>query len=85
MEKKHVIRIITRAALALTVPICGQLFVKGWNWGIGEFLFAWVFFVILGLVYTFGTITITHVYAKRLYGILVVLLFAFIWIRLATG
>ena len=85
MQKKQVIRVIIFSTVALIIPILGELFVEGWNWGVGEFIFAWVFFNILGITYTFVTNKIVNPKARIAAGILVVAIFAFIWIRLATG
>jgi hypothetical protein len=82
---KQIARIITWSTAALIVPILGQLFVGGWNWGLGDFVFAWVFFVILGSTYAFVTSKITHRGGRIAAGILVVAVFAFVWIKLATG
>ncbi|OGI65531.1 hypothetical protein A3A95_02975 [Candidatus Nomurabacteria bacterium RIFCSPLOWO2_01_FULL_39_18] len=85
MQKKQIIRIVTCSTAALIIPILGQLFVDRWNWGPGEFIFAWVFFNILGFTYTFVTNKIAHRGGKIAAGIIVVAIFAFIWIMLATG
>jgi hypothetical protein len=85
MQKKQVINVVTWSTVALIAPVLGQLFVNGWNWGLGEFIFAWVFFNVLGLTYTFVTNKITHRGGKIVAGMIVVAVFAFIWIRLATG
>ncbi|MDB5254160.1 MAG: hypothetical protein JWL80_226 [Parcubacteria group bacterium] len=85
MKRKQVIRIVTWSTAALVIPILGQLLVSGWNWGPGDFVFAWVFFNILGLTYTFVTNKIVHRGSKIAAGILVIAIFAFIWIMLATG
>jgi len=85
MRNKQIIRIVACSTAALVVPILGQLFVDGWNWGLSDFIFAWVFFNILGLAFIFATDQITNPRGKIAAGILVVAVFAFIWIRLATG
>lgn len=85
MEKKQVIKIATWSTIALIVPVLGQLFVDGWNWGAGDFLFAWVFFNLLGLSYTFVTNKIAHRGARIAAGVLVVAVFVFVWVMLATG
>ncbi len=85
MQKKQLTRILSRSTIALVIPVLGQLFVNGWNWGVRDFIFAWVFFTILGVTFTFATNKITHRGWKVTAGILVAALFAFIWIRLATG
>lgn len=85
MKKQQIIKIVKWSSIALIIPILGQLFVDGWNWGPGDFLFAWVFFNILGLSYTFVTNKITHNVGKIVAGVAVVIFFAFIWAMLATG
>lgn len=85
MQKKQFITIIKRSTIALIIPLIGQLFVPGWSWGVGDFIFAWLFFNILGLVYTFVTNKVTSRWGKIAAGILVIGIFATIWVILATG
>ncbi len=85
MTKEQIKKVIKWSTLALIVPIFGQLFVDGWDWGLGEFVFAWVFFNILGFTYTFVTNKINNRVLKIVVGVIVVLIFAFIWGMLATG
>ena len=85
MEKKQIVTIIKRSTVALIIPILGALFVNGWSWGVLDFVFAWVFFNILGVTYTFVTNKIASRGWRIVVGILVIALFAFVWIRLATG
>jgi hypothetical protein len=85
MQKKQAIKIVTWSTAALIIPILGQLFVNGWNWSLGDFIFAWVFFNILGVTYTLVTNKITSPRSKIAAGIFVIAIFAFVWIGLATG
>lgn len=85
MEKKQVVKIVGWSTIALIIPILGQLFVDGWNWGVGDFIFAWVFFNLLGFVYTFVTNKIVNRGSKITAGVIVVAIFGSIWIMLATG
>jgi hypothetical protein len=85
MQKKQALTIIIRSTIALIIPILGQLFVDGWSWGVADFVFAWVFFNLLGFTYTFVTGKIARKTGKIVVGMLVVAVFAFIWIKLATG
>lgn len=85
MNKKQITTILTWSTIALIVPTLGQLFVNGWNWGPGDFLFAWVFFNILGLTYVFARSKISNPRIKIVAGIIVILFFASIWVMLATG
>jgi hypothetical protein len=85
MQKEQFVRIITRSTMALTIPVLGQLFIDGWNWGVGDFIFAWVFFNILGLTLTFVTNKTSSRGWKIAAGIIVIAVFTLIWVTLATG
>ena len=85
MQKQQITRVIKWSTVALIIPIIGQVFVDGWNWGRGDFVFAWVFFNLLGFTYTFVTNKITHRKGKIVSGIIVIAIFVFIWVMLATG
>lgn len=85
MKKEQLIRIISWSTAALIIPILGQLFIQGWNWGLGDFVFAWVFFNILGITHTFVTNKITDSKSKFAAGVIVIAFFVFIWVMLATG
>ncbi|MBX4199106.1 hypothetical protein KW800_02410 [Candidatus Parcubacteria bacterium] len=73
------------AAVALLIPLFGNMYVDGWNWGLGDFIFAWVFFVILSLTTKFVMSKISNRTYRTIAGIAIVAVFAFIWIKLATG
>lgn len=85
MKKKTITKTMLWAAVALIVPLCGQLFVDGWNWQWHEFLFAWVFFVVLGLTSSFVTSRFASRSWKIITGVAVFLAFAAVWVLLATG
>ncbi|MDO8603923.1 MAG: hypothetical protein Q7K40_00720 [bacterium] len=85
MEKEQIIRIVGWSTVVLVIPILGQLFVDGWNWGVGDFVFAWVFFNVLGITYTFVNNKITHRGGRIAASIIVVAIFVFVWVLLATG
>lgn len=85
MRKEQVIKIIKWSTIALIVPILGKLLVDGWDWGVIDFFFAWVFFNVLGFTYTWVTGNFNHRTTKITMGILVVAVFAFVWVKLATG
>lgn len=85
MQRKQVMRIVFWSTAVLIIPLMGQLFVHGWNWMWNDFLFAWVFFNLLGFTYVFVTHNVSHRGGKIATGILVIAIFAFVWIRLATG
>jgi hypothetical protein len=85
MEKTQIKRIVSISTLALIIPLIGQLFVEGWNWGVMDFVFAWVFFNVLGFVYSFVTNSISNRAYRILAGVVVVAAFVLIWVVLATG
>lgn len=85
MNKKQVIRVVSWATAALVIPIIGQLFVEGWNWGLGDFAFAWGFFNLLGFTYILVTNKISNHRVRIVAGLVVIAAFTFVWIRLATG
>lgn len=85
MNKKQITSILTWSTIALIVPILGQLFVDGWNWAAGEFVFAWVFFNLLGFSYVFVRSKVSNPSLKLIVGIVVILAFASVWVMLATG
>jgi len=85
MNKKQAVRIVGWSTLALIVPILGQLFINGWNWDWHDYLLAWVFFNILGFVFVFVTNKVTHRTWRVAAGALIILVFAAVWVMLATG
>jgi hypothetical protein len=85
MQKKNIINSITGATVALIVPMLGNKFVDGWNWSWHDFVFAWVFFVVLGLTYSFVTGKIVDRTRRIIAGIAVIGVFATVWVILATG
>ncbi len=71
------------AAVALIIPLLGNQFVEGWNWSWNDFLFAWVFWVVMATTILFVTRKFTK-YAL-LVGAVIFIGFAAIWVMLATG
>lgn len=85
MKREKILKIICWSTVALIIPILGQMFVPGWNWDALDFVFAWTFFNIFGLTYTFVTNAMSHRKSKVVAGIVTVAVFVFIWVMLATG
>lgn len=85
MHKKNLQNIVFWSTAALIIPLLGQLFVSGWHWTWHDFLFAWVFFNVLGLSYSFVTSKVVNRTYRIVAGAAVVLFFAAIWAMLATG
>ncbi|HLP43936.1 MAG TPA: hypothetical protein VK145_01510 [Candidatus Nanoarchaeia archaeon] len=83
--KKSILRIMSWSAVALIVPLLGNTFVDGWNWSWHDFLFAWVFFVVMSTSILFATKKVSNPNYRIAAGAVVFLVFAAIWVMLATG
>ena len=81
--KNSVLKIMCWAAVALVIPLLGNQFVEGWNWNWNDFLFAWVFWVVMATTIFF--VIKRFIKYGILVGIFVFLVFAGIWVMLATG
>lgn len=86
--KKPILKIMFWSAVALIIPLLGNTFVDGWNWNWHDFLFAWVFFVVMSLTIRFVMKWVANsAFSKYkiVAGVVVFLGFAFVWGMLATG
>jgi hypothetical protein len=81
--KTVILKIMGWAAVALIIPVLGNTFVDDWNWDWHDFLFAWVFWVVMGTA--IFLVTRHFVTYRRLAGGIVFLGFAALWAMLATG
>jgi hypothetical protein len=81
--KKSILKIMGWAAVALIIPLLGSQFVEGWNWHWNDFVFAWVFWVVMATAIVFATRRVTKY--RLIIGTIVFLVFAAIWVMLATG
>ncbi len=85
MQKKNIIRVLFITLLILLIPVFGNLYVDGWNWGPGEFAFGFVIIFGTGLLLEYAILKI----GKPTYRILacagIVFAFLAIWVTLATG
>ena len=83
--KKSILKIMLWSAVALVIPLLGNQFVDGWNWNWNEFLFAWVFFVVMSVSIMLAMKRFSNKTYRVVVGIAVFLVFAFVWAVLATG
>jgi FtsH-binding integral membrane protein len=81
--KTTVFKIMGWAAIALVIPMLGNQFVEGWNWNWNDFVFAWVFWVLMATTILFLTRRVTKY--RLAIGTFVFLVFVAIWVMLATG
>ena len=81
--KNSILKIMIWSAVALIIPLLGNQFVEGWNWNWNEFLFAWVFWVVMATTILFATKKVGKY--RLLFGTAIFLFFAAFWVMLATG
>lgn len=46
--KKALLQIMGGATVALIIPLLASQFVEGWGWTWNDYIFAWVFWVVMG-------------------------------------
>lgn len=78
-----VFKIMLGATLALVIPFLGNRFVEGWHWTWHDFVFAWVFWVVAAL--TILLVTSRRTTNRAAISVVIFLLFAALWVMLATG
>lgn len=81
--RNSIMKIMGWAAVALIIPLLGNQFVDGWNWTWHDFVFAWVFWVVMATTILLVTRWVTKY--RLAIGTLVFFVFAAIWVLLATG
>ena len=85
MKTLGVPKIMLWSLVALIVPLLGSQFVEGWSWRWNEFVFAWVFFVVMGTTIKLGMRQVSGTKYQVVVGVALFLVFAGIWVMLATG
>jgi hypothetical protein len=80
---KSLLKITSWATVALIIPFLGNQFIEGWNWSWNDFVFAWVFWVVMFITILFCIKRFTK--HRAIIGTVVFLFFAAIWVMLATG
>lgn len=85
MNKKSILRIALISACMLAIPFFGNTYVDGWNWGLGDFAFAFAFFCVTGLALQFAQTKLTSRSLRIAASIAILLAMISIWVMLATG
>ena len=84
-KSKSIILVFLIATLLLIIPLLGNNFVNGWNWTLGDFIFAWIMFAFFGLAYVLVSRKMNNPAYKTAVGIAVITSFLLIWINAAVG
>lgn len=82
---KNIIRLAIITALILLIPLFGNAFVDGWNWGLFDFVFAFILIFGTGVAYELITRKIKNSTYKLAVGLGLLTGFLVIWVNLAVG
>ncbi len=80
MQKKNITRILTIVILILLIPLFGNIFVDGWNWGVFDFIFMGALLFVTGLAIDF----VARKIANRTYRVIVIIAIVLVLIALWT-
>ena len=70
--------------LLLLIPVYGNFFINGWNWGIEDFIFAVILWFITGLAIDFAIRKLVNPVLRVVAVLTILLILALIWIEVAT-
>jgi hypothetical protein len=85
MTKKTILHIILGAAIPLFVPFIGMQVSSEWNWGPGDFVFAWLLFAGAGFAYKFVTAKAGNKAYRIGAGLAIGTALVITWVNLAVG
>ena len=80
----NTISLVRIVCFILLIPLFGNLFIDGWNWGVGDFVFAFLMLFCTGSLIQFARRRVTNSVARAAVVAVIVLIFLVIWIELAT-
>ena len=82
--RKNIIRIAIIVVLILIIPLMGNLFIDGWNWKIGGFIFAFILLFGTGLAIDYASRKIKNpVYLSIVITSIILFLFL-LWVEIVT-
>ena len=82
---KQIIRIGFIVILILILPLLGNYFVEGWNWTVGDFIFAAAMLFTAGLGFEFARMMIKNTTYRAIAILGIIMIFLFVWVELAVG
>lgn len=82
--RANVKRILIIVALILLVPLYGNFFIEGWDWGIMDFVFAAIMLLGAGFAFDFILRKITSTLFRVIAFAAVILVFLLIWTEVAV-
>jgi hypothetical protein len=85
MNNRSLLPVFLAPTALLLIPLAGNMFVDGWVWNAGSFVFAWAMMVGVGLAYRFVTRKAGSVAYRLATGIALMAGFMIVWGNLAVG
>ncbi len=85
MSGKSIVRVAAIVGLILLIPVFGNLYVEGWNWGPGDFIFGFVTLLLTGLAIDFSARRIARPLCRGGAIAAVLTVFLVFWVEAATG
>jgi len=82
--KKRALRIASFVAILLIIPLIGNAFVEGWNWGIADFIFTFIVLFCTGLAVDYASRKITNIQVKIATISLIFFSLLILWVEAAT-
>ena len=82
--KKDIIRIAIVVGMILVVPLLENLFIDGWDWGIGGFIFAFVMLFSAGLAFDFAARKLANPIYRGIAITTIVLALLVIWVEIVV-
>jgi hypothetical protein len=85
MQKKHFVIVLVITLLILLIPVFGNIYVDGWNWGPMDFVFGFVMIFGTGLALVYAGKKVVNPFYKVMTLLGIIFAFLIIWGILATG
>jgi hypothetical protein len=84
MQNKGVIRVAMGTGLILLIPLLGNLFVEGWNWGLFDFIVCGALVFGTGVAYQFVARKVGTIWYRAAAALALVATFLLTWVNLAV-
>lgn len=82
--QKNIFRIVAVVGLILLIPLFGNIFVEGWNWGFFDFIVMGALLFLTGLAIDFAIRKINNPLHRVIAVVAIVLALILIWVELAV-
>ena len=82
--EKNIILILIVVELILLIPLFGNIFIDGWNWGVGDFIVMGALLFGTGLLFYFAMRNISNAKYRILACISIIVVLLCIWVELAV-